>query len=202
MKINYINSNAYALDNSYKTVNNTQITNDPQLGEIIFRRNTKAKRYIIRLQNGKVKVTIPLHGNYTEAKNFLLKNKQKLIDKIQQPVQSLPTVDDVFLRQQAQTILPAKLAQLAVKHGFKYQSVKIRKSRTRWGSCSSQKVINLSLYLLLLPNHLIEYVLLHELCHTIQMNHSPAFWDLLDRCTQYKAKELRLELRKHPLSYG
>jgi len=170
---------------------------DPQLGEIVFRKNTKARRYIIRLQNGVIKVTIPLYGNYTEAKEFLLENRQTLFLKIQkQTAQLSPEIDETALRQKAQSVLPAQLAKLAGLYGFNYSSVKIRKSRTRWGSCSSKKIINLSFYLLLLPEHLIEYVLLHELCHTVQMNHSPAFWRLLDKCTQNKAMELRREIRK------
>jgi predicted metal-dependent hydrolase len=200
--IQYANTIVIAGD-FYKKGSNTQVFNDLQLGEVTFRKNTNAKRYIIRLQGDKIKVTIPLHGNYTEAKKFLLKNKQILIDKIQQQsTDSSPVIDDVFLRRQAHVILPAKLSKLAEKHSFSYQAVKIRKSRTRWGSCSSHKVINLSLYLLLLPNHLIEYVLLHELCHTIQMNHSSAFWDLLNQCTQHKAKELQRELCKYRIPNG
>jgi len=175
-----------------------KIINDPQLGEIEFRENANAKNYIIRLQDGKVKVTIPLHGNYTRSKEFLLENKQKLFHKIRmRAARSLPEIDENDLRQKAQSVLPTQLARLAEVHGFNYASVKIRKSRTRWGSCSSKKTINLSFYLLLLPAHLIEYVLLHELCHTVRMNHSPAFWALLNKCTQNKARELRREIQKY-----
>jgi len=172
--------------------------NDSQLGEVVFRKNARAKNYIIRLQNEKVKVTIPLYGNYTRAKEFFLENKQKLLQKIQEQTTHLsPEIDENVLRRKAQSVLPTQLAKLAVLHGFKYTDVKIRKSRSRWGSCSSKKIINLSFYLLLLPEHLIEYVLLHELCHTVHLNHSPAFWALLNQCTQNKAREFRRELRKN-----
>ena len=179
-------------------MNIIKIINDPQLGEIIFRKNTKAKNYIIRMQNGKVKVTIPLFGNYTKAKEFFLKNKQTLLQKIQkQTAYPEPDIDEAELRRKAQFVLPVQLAKLAALHGFKYANVKIRKSRSRWGSCSSKGTINLSFYLLLIPEHLIDYVLLHELCHTVQMNHSSAFWDLMNKCTQNKAFELRREIRKY-----
>ena len=171
---------------------------DPQLGEIVFQKNTKAKRYIIRLQNGKVKVTVPLYGSYARAKEFLLEHKQYLLRKIQQQAaQPSPDIDEPALRRKALSVLPAQLAQLAQLHGFKYSAVKIRKSKSRWGSCSTKGTISLSFYLLLLPEHLIEYVLLHELCHTAQMNHSPAFWALVNKCTQNKAKELRKEIKKY-----
>ena len=172
--------------------------NDPQLGEIIFRKNIKAKKYIIRLKNGNVIVTIPKYGNFSIAKEFLLENRQQLLQKIQlQTTHVAQDVDEVELRRKAQSALPAQLAQLADLHGFKYSGVKIRKSKSRWGSCSSKKAINLSLYLMMLPEHLIEYVLLHELCHTVHLNHSPAFWELLNKCTENKARELRREIRKY-----
>jgi len=179
-------------------VNKIKTINDPQLGEITFRKNTIAKSYILRLQHGKVKVTIPAYGNYSRAKEFLLENRQKLLEKIQkQAAHPSPEIDETALRRRAQSVLPARLAELAQLHGFQYSGVKIRKSRSRWGSCSTKKSISLSLYLMLLPEHLIEYVLLHELCHTVQMNHSPAFWNLLDKCTQNKARGLRKEIRKY-----
>jgi predicted metal-dependent hydrolase len=101
------------------------------------------------------------------------------------------------LRARAKHYLPVEMQRLAQLHGFLYKQVKIRKSRTRWGSCSSKGTINLSFYLMLLPVHLIEYVLLHELCHTVEMNHSAAFWLLLDKHTEGRAKVLRKELRRY-----
>jgi len=186
-----------------RIVNKIKIINDPQLGEIVFRRNTKAKRYIIRLQNRKIKVTIPVYGSYAHAKEFFLENRQQLIEKVQKQAASpSPEIDEAALRRRAQSVLPLQLAELARLHGFQYAGVKIRKSWSRWGSCSTKKTISLSLYLMLLPEHLIEYVLLHELCHTVQMNHGPAFWALLDKCTQNKARELRKEIRKFQVDKG
>jgi predicted metal-dependent hydrolase len=183
---------------NFYQVNIIKTINDPQLGEIIFRKNTRAKNYIIRLQSGTIKVTVPLYGSYTKAKDFFNENRQRLLRKIQkQADRPSIEIDETGLRQKAQSVLPEQLAKLAGLHGFTYSGVKIRKSRSRWGSCSTKKIINLSVYLMLLPEHLIEYVLLHELCHTVQMNHSPAFWNLLNTCTQNKAKEFRREIRKY-----
>lgn len=78
-----------------------------------------------------------------------------------------------------------------------YASVKINSSQGRWGSCSTKKDINLSYYLVLLPSYLIDYVLLHELCHTREMNHSERFWSLLNQFTEGKALALRGELKKY-----
>lgn len=99
------------------------------------------------------------------------------------------------VRYQAQKELIPRLDLLADQHGFQYQSAKISSSRTRWGSCSASKKINLSLYLVLLPEPLMDYVILHELCHTQELNHGPAFWELMNRVTGNQAKELRESLK-------
>lgn len=101
------------------------------------------------------------------------------------------------LRHEANRVLPDRLMALAARHGFFCSSVKINNSRTHWGSCTMRKSINLSLSLMLLPWHLIDYVLLHELCHTVEMNHSPRFWELLDGVTGGKALVWRDELKSH-----
>lgn len=102
-----------------------------------------------------------------------------------------------FLRKEATRHLTVRTNELAREHGFAYADVKIQSSRTRWGSCSRYKNINLSLYLMLLPDHLIDYVILHELCHTRQMNHSEKFWHEMDKVTGNNSKTLRRELKSY-----
>lgn len=99
------------------------------------------------------------------------------------------------LRYEANRLFPAKVKMYADKLGFNFTDVKINKSRTRWGSCSSKKMINLSYYCMLLPEYLVDFVILHELCHTIEMNHGERFWALLDQITDNKAKQLTKELK-------
>jgi len=81
-------------------------------------------------------------------------------------------------------------------HGFRFSDVKINKSTSRWGSCSFKKSINLSYFCLLLPPHLLDLIVLHELCHTREMNHGDKFWIHLDSVTGNRAKALTLELKK------
>lgn len=101
------------------------------------------------------------------------------------------------LRHEAKRLLPARLMALADKHRFTCTDIRIMNSKSRWGSCSTRRSINLSLSLMLLPWHLIDYVLLHELCHTIEMNHSDRFWQLLNGVTDNKALALRAELKSY-----
>lgn len=102
-----------------------------------------------------------------------------------------------FLRKEAKRLLPDRTKQLAQKFGFVVNDIKIQSSKTRWGSCSREKNINLSLYLMLLPAHLIDYVILHELCHTREMNHGDKFWQWMDKVTDGKSKLLRKELKNY-----
>jgi predicted metal-dependent hydrolase len=105
------------------------------------------------------------------------------------------------LRNIAKRELPPRLKELADKHGFRYTRVTLRDSHSRWGSCSNRASISLSIYLQLLPQHLIDYVLLHELCHTIELNHSDRFWALMDKVTDKKAKRLREQLKLHRTNF-
>lgn len=101
------------------------------------------------------------------------------------------------LRREAQRLLPARLDMLAKRHNMSYTKVKIGDPKTRWGSCNQDKVINLSLSLMLLPWHLIDYVLLHELCHTEVMNHGETFRNLLSILTNGKEEALNKELGQY-----
>lgn len=104
------------------------------------------------------------------------------------------------LRHAGQSILSDKIKRLSQTHGFSYSTLKINKSRGRWGSCSSKKSINLSLYCMLLPEYLIDFVILHELCHTIEMNHGEKFWKLLDHVSGNKSKQYTKELKEFRLA--
>nr|WP_321453813.1 SprT family zinc-dependent metalloprotease [uncultured Carboxylicivirga sp.] len=94
------------------------------------------------------------------------------------------------LRLEAKRYLPTRLAELADKNSIRYNNVVIKNLKSRWGSCSGRDNINLNLHLMRLPDELIDYVLLHELCHVHEKNHGPHFWARLDIMTGGKARQL------------
>lgn len=119
-----------------------------------------------RVGNGIVQIFIPEKINHEQLR------VQEFIKK---------TLIDV-MRWEAKVYLPKRLNELAQKHGFSYQNVSIKNASTRWGSCSSTNNINLNLHLMRVPEHLIDYVLIHELVHTVVKNHGEKFWLLLEQC--------------------
>lgn len=106
------------------------------------------------------------------------------------------TAAERALKYEAKTLLVPRLINLASQHGLVYKEIKIRKLTSRWGSCSSDKTITLSYYLVQLPWHLIDYVLLHELAHTIHLHHGADFWNDFERLLP-DAKKIRKEIKLH-----
>lgn len=138
-------------------------------------------RYYTRLNNGVLYITYP-------------QNRVCYDSDTQSTIRCLI---EKAMRYEANRIFPDKVLQYAKQYGFRYASVSINKSRTRWGSCSSQQKINLSYYCMLLPEHLVDFIILHELCHTVEMNHGERFWNLLDKVSGGKSKELTRELKNY-----
>lgn len=120
-------------------------------------------------------------------------------EKVQQWLRKAVTT---AITRRAKAFLPVRLKQLATEKGFTYNNCTIRNVHSRWGSCSTRGNISLSIYLMLLPDKLMDYVLLHELCHTVEMNHSEKFWALMDRTVApAKAKDLRKMLKAHKTNF-
>ncbi len=86
-----------------------------------------------------------------------------------------------WLMKRARDHLPGQLATLSEATGLGYDRVTVRGQTTRWGSYSSRGTVSLNFKLLFLPDDLVRYVLLHELCHGVHLNHSPAYWELVAR---------------------
>ena len=102
------------------------------------------------------------------------------------------------LRKEAKNYLPARLAELASRYGFKYEKLAIKNNLTNWGSCSSKGNINLNLHLIRLPHDLCDFVILHELCHLKHFNHGEGFHALFSRICAAHFASLTGEGREYP----
>lgn len=92
-----------------------------------------------------------------------------------------------WIKEQAKYHLPILFDQVASECQLSYRNVRVRYQKMRWGSCTSNKDINLNDKLILLPADTVRYVMIHELCHTVHLHHKPPFWALVEQyCPDHK----------------
>lgn len=157
------------------------------VGLILFERSIRAKRIIISVKPSKgVRVAIPYRVSFKSALDFINLKKpwiQKHLVRIKQMESQRQAVNSsvIINKADAKKKLTGRLYYLAEKHSFTYNKATIRNQKTRWGSCSHKDNINLNMKLVLLPDELVDYVILHELVHTKINNHSKKFWGELDK---------------------
>jgi len=110
--------------------------------------------------------------------------------KVADPAGDLRPTLERHLRQLATRELPARAQELARSHGFVVKSITVRNQRTRWGSCSRRGALSLNWRLIQAPEYVRDYIILHELAHLRQMNHSRRFWAEVERlCPEYRTAE-------------
>jgi predicted metal-dependent hydrolase len=164
---------------------------NPELpGSFRFIRHKRARRYLIRVDpDGHVRVTIPRGGSKREAEAFAKKNLRWIADQRARLTAPMFSVEERrALRARAEIELPPRLLQLAAANGLTVARVSIRNQRTRWGSCGRDGHICLNWRLLLMPEPVRDYVLIHELMHLRRMDHSPAYWaHVAAACPGYRA---------------
>lgn len=101
------------------------------------------------------------------------------------PYEAIDGIAKKFLleiyKMECQRLLPARVRTLAERFGFRYTRLSFRNNISNWGSCTFENHISLNIKLMKLPDELIDYVILHELCHTVEKNHSGSFWMLVKK---------------------
>ena len=175
------------------------IYQDSDFGRVTVTVNPRARSIIMRPEIDGIRITAFQGASLSFVKRIVEQHRSSLLKK-QATLQARPklTADDVErMRKEAKATLPRKVAELAHLYGFTYAGVRIRGAKTRWGSCTGKNTISLSLYLMQVPEHLQDYVILHELCHTVHHDHSPRFWALMNQVTDGKAHQLRAELHRY-----
>jgi predicted metal-dependent hydrolase len=160
--------------------------------EIHYVRMRQARRYVMRVRpDGALRVTIPRGGSRAEAQRFAERHRDwALRQRTKVLAAKRPPHVEQALREQAQRELPPRLLALAALHGLTVSRISIRGQRSRWGSCSPKGHIALNYRLMLTPPHVREYILIHELMHLKQADHSRKFWRLVAAaCPSYRDAE-------------
>lgn len=197
-----------------------KIINHRILGDILYTKRKQSKNIRVSISPSKgVRVSLPLLCTFAQAEQFISLNQSRIkaiIDK--QSSSSKIKISDISteeLRKKAKQILPIRLKELSlffneniiirntfgfkVKEPFNYNRIAIKNNKTNWGSCSIKKNINLNMNLVELPQELMDYVIKHELCHLVHLNHSSKFHKLLDVMCNGDADDLSKRLRKYSL---
>jgi predicted metal-dependent hydrolase len=142
-----------------------------------------------------------IRGSYEEISGKINEDKISIYAPLDIDIEQVENQDFIrnviqeTWRKEAKTIVPKQVNHFAKKFELEYGTIKINSAKTRWGSCSSVNNLNFSLHLMMLPNELSDYIILHELCHTIHKNHGKDFYNLLNELTYGKHKELNEELK-------
>ena len=179
-----------------------KIYKHPRLGDVVLRQRWTTGRISLSIMpSGEVRLSYPRLISTAKALRFLeekvdwVKQMREKFENRKMQGADYTKAQIEALRREAKRVLPAMVERLAKQHGFRYGRVTIRATRSKWGSCTSRNDLSLSLFLMTLPTHLQEFVVLHELCHTVHHNHSAEFHALLDSVTGGREKELNRQLK-------
>lgn len=167
-------------------------------------RSRRAKRISLRVtSDGRVRLTIPWWGSKRAALAWVESRRgwiESALERVKARHKECPPMsreEIEALRKVARERLPRILARVSERTRLRYGRLTIRNSHSRWGSCSSEGNISLSLHLARLPEELVEYVCIHELCHTVHHNHSAEFHALVNLHTGGREKELAKQLKNY-----
>ena len=181
----------------------------PRLGPVTLSQTRRARRIAICVRaSGAVRVSFPCGVSQRRAQAFveekiewIERTRERLAARRADPVPELAPEERKMrieaLRRAAKADLPERIARIAAHTGLRYGKMTVRASRTKWGSCTGRNDISLSLFLMKLPERLRDYVIVHELCHTVHHDHSPQFHALVYRLLGGRERELMRELRRY-----
>jgi len=177
------------------------------IGEVLLEQSIRAKHMNLSIRPFRgVRVAVPRGISFELAEAFARSKSQWI--KIHLP--KLKAIEHEAARRQndsasshidrkvGRQILVQRQNELSEKYQLPYNRVFVKNQKTRWGSCSNKKNINLNINLVTLPEELMDYAIVHELVHTKILNHSSQFWDLLKKFMK-NAKALDRELGKYSL---
>ena len=162
----------------------------------VVRSNRKTLAIEIK-PDGFVLARVPFGMKDEEVRKFIKEKEKWILEHLQrveerrnalQNMEKLSQEEIHKLANLALKVIPVKVRHYAGLMRLQYGRITIRNQKTRWGSCSSKGNLNFNCLLMLTPDKVVDYVVVHELCHLIEMNHSKAFWEQVEKIMpDYKA---------------
>lgn len=153
------------------------------------------KSITMTFKNKKLFIKAPFFATKSMIEKFITKNQDWVKEQQRKQKESVLDISKAWeYKKQARLYIVPRVEYYAEKFGFNYNKIRITSAVTRWGSCSSKKNLNFSYRLILTPKEMVDYVIVHELCHLRQMNHSKKFWKEVGTIMpDYKRREQRLK---------
>ncbi len=158
---------------------------DHVISEIKVIRSSRKTMVLEIIKDGTILVRVPYRMPESEIRRFIQEKSdwiEKHVQRIEERQRTLPPVEGLTMKDirkladQASVVIPKRVEYFAEKIPVTYGRITIRNQKTRWGSCSSKGNLNFNCLLMLAPPEVLDYVVVHELCHRKEMNHSERFW--------------------------
>jgi len=151
--------------------------------EYQLRTNSRTRQLRLSVyHDGRVVVSRPVYFSERRVRKMMREKSPWIIDKLnllKKRSTLSPSGNYSLDKTKAKILIRTRLEYFSSQYGFKYQRLSIRNQKTRWGSCSKQGNLNFNYRLLYLSDKLRDYIIIHELCHLQEFNHSPKFWQLV-----------------------
>lgn len=162
------------------------------------------KSIVLQVKNEQVFLKVPFGTSIKFLEDLVvkkqswIKQKTELSKKVQEYRQNKKSLSEqtmTLYKKEFGEYLEEKVALYSKQIGVTFNNISIRRTLSRWGSCSSKGNLSFSIFLWGKPNVVIDYVIIHELCHRRYMNHSKDFWNLvITYCPEYKIAETWLKV--------
>ena len=179
-----------------------QLQHNNQKIDYSVRRSKRAKKARLTIYcDSSIVVTIPQRSSDTYVDYFIRQNINWILSKLEYAKRYnvlIPSREEganyKLYKDSAQLLVQERIAELNKHYKFVYNSVRVKNHKTKWGSCSTKGNLNFNFKVAFLPDNMVDYIIVHELCHLKELNHSESFWNLVAE-TVPDYRNIREELR-------